>query len=120
MWRRAYGFTRRDLRGGSGTDVDAEHYDEVLGSSEFYIYIPPAGKLKGYEELRAFLRSEGCLVEYPGHSDLAPNKNYQVVAITQSGHLLADTALRRAHRWAHQRNFLHSFFQPLSPQNPAP
>ncbi len=120
MWRRAYGITRRDMRGGSGTEVDAKHFDEVLGSSEFYVYIPPSGKLKGYEEMRAFLKAEGCLVEYPGHSDLAPNKNYQVVAITQSGNLLSDAALRRAHRWAHQRNFLHSFFQPLTLRKPSP
>ena len=108
------------MRGGSGTEVDATHFDEVLGSSEFYVYVPPSGKLKGYEELRTFLKSEGCLVEYPGHSDLVPNKNYLVVAISQSGNLLSDASLRRAHRWAHQRNFLHSFFQPLTRAKPSP
>lgn len=113
MWRRDYGISRRDLRQGGGRDVDKEHFDEVLGSSEFYIYIPPGGKLKGYDEVRALLEAEGCLVEYPGYSDMVPNKSYSVVALSRGGQVMSDAALRRAHRWAHKRNFLHSFFRPL-------
>ena len=113
MWRQDWGVTRRDLRGGSGKDVEPQHYDEVLGSSEFYIYIPPNVKMKGYQELRAALEAEGCQVEYPGYSSMLPNKSYSVIAITQGGERLSDEALRRAHRWAHKRNFLHSFFKPF-------
>lgn len=69
--------------------------------------------MKGYPTLKASLEAEGCQVEYPGYSDLRPNESYSVVAITQNGEIVSDAALRKAHRWAHKRNFLHSFFRPL-------
>lgn len=113
MWRREYGMTRRDMRGGSGREVEPEHYDEVLGASEFYIYLHAGAKMKGYQELKAFLEAEGCQVEYPGYSSLLPNKSYTVIAITRDRQTISDAALRRAHRWAHHHNFLHSFFKPF-------
>ena len=119
MWWRDYGITRRDLRQGSGTDVEPEHYDEVLGSSEFFIYLTPNKKVKGYDTLKQFLESEGCEVEYPADSSLRPGPRYQVVKITKRGELLSTPSLRRAHKWAHQRNYLHHFFMPLN-RSPKP
>src|SRR5688572_26232400 len=111
-WRREFQVSRKDLRVGGGRDVGPEHYDEVLGSSEFYIYVPPNGKLKGYKDIRSIMEAEGCQVEYPGYSSMTPNERYSVVAITRGGLLIPDTAILRAHRWAHKRNFLHSFWRP--------
>jgi hypothetical protein len=49
MYRHDLNASRRDLRQGSGTDVDAFHIDEVLGSTQFYIYITHNKKAKGYK-----------------------------------------------------------------------
>ena len=43
---------------------------------------------------------------------LAALPGYQAVKITISGLLIPDPVIKRAHRWAHQRNYLHSFFKP--------
>jgi hypothetical protein len=101
------------MRQGGGTDVEPEHYDEVLGSSEFFIYVSPSGKLKGYDDLKKFLQAQGCDVQFPADSPLLPGPKYQAVMITKSGEILSPESLRRAHKWAHQRNFLHHFFRPL-------
>jgi hypothetical protein len=113
MWRQDFGVTRKNIRVGGGRDVEPEHYDEVLGSSEFCIYIPPNVRMKGYDDLKAFLEGQGCVVEYPGYSEYTPNKSYSVIAITMAGQRMSDAALRKAHRWAHKRNYLHSFFRPF-------
>ena len=52
MWNRGRGGNRKTLREGSGTNVEPEHYDDVLGSSEFYIYVAANKRLKGYDEFK--------------------------------------------------------------------
>ncbi len=121
MWWRGQGITRRDLRQGSGTDVEVEHYDEVLGSSEFYIYVAPNKRPKGYEALKKQLEAEGCDVVFPAESPLLPGKRYQAVKVTCKGEVIPDSSMLRAHRWAHRLNFLHHFFRPLlHPPKPSP
>ena len=121
MRQRDSRLTRRELRQGSGTDVENEHFDEVLGSSEFYIYVTPNKKAKGYDALKQYVESVGCEAEYPAVPQLVDlGDRYQAVKITKEGELIPSPVLRRAHRWAHQRNFLHSFFKPLfEPHNPS-
>lgn len=114
QWQR--GVTRRELRQGSGVDVDSEHIAEVLGSSEFYIYVPLNKRAKGLEALKQSLQTVGCAVEFPADSPLLPAEKYRAVKITNKGDEIPDPSLRRAHRWAHQRNLLHSFFKPTPKQ----
>ena len=113
MRQRGFGLTRRQLREGSEPSVEEEHYDEVLGSSEFYIYVTPNRKTKGYEALKSYLDAKGCQVEFTTESPIRMPERYQVIKVTYQGTLIPDSALRRVHRWAHGRNFLHSFFRPL-------
>jgi hypothetical protein len=117
MWRRDLGANRKTLRQGSGTDVEEAHYDEVLGSSEFYIYITPNKKPKGYLELKKSLESIGCKVEYPVGTVHKPGPGYQVIKITMNERTIPDEVLRQSHKWAHHRNFLHSFFRPIARPN---
>ena len=123
QWRRQQGLTRRDIRKGGGVegrDMGPEHYDEVLGSSEFFVYLTPNKAPKGYPDLKEYLESLGCTVEFPAQSALRPTERHQVVKITFQGLIIPDGGLRRAHRWAHQRNYLHHFFRPLiRPGGPA-
>ncbi len=112
MWNRGRGGNRRSLREGSGTNVEPEHYDEVLGSSEFFIYVAPNKRPKGYDGLRRAMEESGVAAEFPAESPHSPGPRYQAVKLTYQGRVIPDGALRRAHRWAHQRNFLHSFFKP--------
>ncbi len=113
MWRKDLGANRKTLREGSGKDVEKEHYDEVLGSSEFYIYISPNKKPKGYLELKKYLESLGAKVEYPVITDNKPSPGHQVIRITMDHTVMPDPVLLRSHKWAHHLNFLHSFFRPL-------
>ena len=106
-------FTRGELRQGGGHGTGDDHVDEVLGSTEFDIFITPNKRAKGYQTLSQFLESEGCQVTFPADSENRPGPRYQVVKITSYGKETSPSALRRAHRWAHQRNFLHSFFKPM-------
>ena len=110
---------RKKLREGSGLGTGDEHMDELLGSSELIIYITPNKRPKGYEALKQYLESEGCEVTFPANSPYRPGPKYQDVRITNKRKSIPPSNLRRAHSWAHQRNFLHSFFKPLS-QPPKP
>ncbi|MQF68736.1 hypothetical protein FIM12_00145 [SAR202 cluster bacterium AD-804-J14_MRT_500m] len=104
--------SRANLRLGSGIGSGMDHIHEILGCTEFEIYIAPNKRVKGYEALKDFLEAQGCDVIYPAQSHRLPAPRYQACKITNGGNENPETALRRAHRWAHQRNFLHSFFKP--------
>jgi hypothetical protein len=110
------GMTRAQLKTGSGkgADVADEHFHEMVGSRDFYIYVTPHIKPKGYESLKAFLVNEGCQVDVSDEAPMLPAKDYKAVKVTAGGKIIADNVLKRAHRWAHQRNYLHSFFKPLN------
>jgi hypothetical protein len=38
-------------------------------------------------------------------------KSYETIRITNRGEEIPTPLLRRAHGWAHQRNFLHMFYK---------
>ncbi len=108
-----YGYNRRQLRQGGGRGNGNDHLDELLGSTEFYIYQTPNRTVKGYEALRLYVESEGCEVIFT--ADAPPElSNYETMRITHKrGEKIPDAVVKRAHSWAHNRNFLHSFFKPL-------
>ena len=106
--------SRNELRQGGGRGTGDEHIDEVLGSTEFDIFIAPNKRVKGYPALRQSLETDRCHVTFPADSQYSPGPKYQVVKITNRDIEIPASALKRAHRWAHQRNFLHSFFKPMS------
>ena len=109
------GITKAQLRIGSGKGaaVADEHFYEVAGSRDFYVYVTPHSKAKGYKELKVALELDGCTVQVSESAPMLPGKGYKAVKITHGGAIIDDEALKRAHRWAHQRNYLHSFFKPL-------
>ena len=104
--------SRRELRQGGGRGTGDDHFDEVEGSTEFEIFLTPNKRAKGYEALKRFLESEGCHVAFPAGSSNLPGPRYQAVRVTSGDEEIPAAALRRGHRWAHQRNLLHSFFKP--------
>jgi len=109
------GISRSKLREGSGrgTDIADEHFFEVAGSKDFYIYVTPNRKAKGYDDLRDWLKELGYVVSVSDDAPMLPAKGYKAIKVTVAHGVISDDALKRAHRWAHQRNFLHSFFKPL-------
>ena len=108
-----FGLSRRQLREGSRVFVEPEHYDEVLGSSEFFVYVTPNKNTRGFESLKSYLQSLNCEVVVAEESPVQMPERYKVLKITSQGVIIPDGALRRIHKWAHSRNFLHSFFQPM-------
>ena len=111
---RERGFTRRDIRGGSGAgqEVASDHFDELVGSSEFYIYRHPNRKIKGYDGLKTYLESQGCEVIHLAEAPSMVGQGYETIRITMKGQVIPDPLLRRSHGWAHQRNLLHMFYKP--------
>lgn len=108
------GMTRAQLKigAGKGSEVAADHVHEVLGSRDFWIYVAPNSRPKGYEDLKTYLLNGGCEVAVSDTAPMLPAKGYKAIKVTHAGEILSDDVVRRAHRWAHQRNYLHSFFKP--------
>ena len=106
--------TRAELKVGSGrgADVADEHVWEVLGSRDFYIYVPPKAKVKGFSTLKSYLLEQGMELAVSDTAPMLPAPGYQAMKITARGLIIPDKVVKRSHRWAHQRNFLHSFFKP--------
>lgn len=111
MSMRDFGASRRERRQGgvSGVEVASEHFDEMVGSTEFNIYRHPNQKIKGYEALKTFLESQGCEVLHLGDAPAPVGRAYETMRVTIGGEQLPVPLLRRAHNWAHQRNLLHMF-----------
>ena len=105
--------SRRELRQGGGRGTGDDHVHEVVGSSEFEIFIPPNRRVKGYAELKAAVEHHGCAIEYPAQSKQAPGPRFTTIKITHGGRVAPAELIREAHQWAHHRNLLHSFFRPL-------
>ena len=107
------GFTRKDLRGGAGAgqDIASEHFDEMIGSTELYIYRHPNRKIRGYEALQQYLDSQGCEVVHATDSPNPVGHQYQTIRISNKGNEIPIPLLKRAHNWAHQRNLLHMFYK---------
>jgi len=107
---RRYGFTRREIRGGAGGGA-SEHFEEMIGSTEFYMYRHPNSKIKGYETLKLFSESQGCDVLYIAAGPTPVGKGFETVRITNNGREIPIPVLKRAHNWAHRRNLLHLFYK---------
>ena len=108
-----HGFTRQQLRQGGGRGTGNDHVDDLYGCTELYVYQTPNKKVTGYESLKMFIESEGCEVIFT--ADAPPELNgYETMRITQrQGDPIPQAVVKRTHSWAHQRNFLHSFFKPM-------
>jgi hypothetical protein len=113
MSLRDQGFTRRGIRGGSGAgeSVASEHFQEMVGSSELYIYRHPNRKIKGYEALKLLLEAEGCEVIHLTDAPSPVGQRFETIRITNKGREIPVPLLRRSHNWAHQRNLLHMFYK---------
>ena len=117
MSLRSHGVTRAQLRQGSqgpGGGNGDDHFDELMGSRDLTIYLAPNKKLKGYADLKTFVEGQGCQIGLVTGDRLLPGPAYKALKITPHDGLIPEAVLRRAHRWAHQRNYLHSFFKPLA------
>ena len=108
-----HGFNRRQLRQGGGRGNGSDHFEEMIGATELFVYQTPNKKPKGFESLKLFVAAAEC--ELNPTLDIPPElKNYEAFRIThRSGEKIPDPVLRRCHAWAHGRNFLHSFFKPM-------
>ena len=86
-----HGFTRQQIRQGGGRGNGNDHVDDLYGCTE----------------------SEGCEVIFT--ADAPPELNgYETMRITQrQGQPIPPAVVKRCHSWAHQRNYLHSFFKPM-------
>jgi len=110
------GASRRTLRASSHRGTGDNHLFELEGADRLTLFVAPYAKMKGYRDLKAQLEELGCQVAYPSTSPVVlrelPAPRYTAVNIEAPGGIPAE-ALRRAHRWAHKRDLLHSFFRPL-------
>ena len=113
MAMKNYGFTRRQLRegAGAGDSVAGEHFQELIGSTEFFIYRHPNRKIRGYEALKIYLESEGCEVLHLADSSAPLGPSYETIRITNKGGEIPVPSLRRSHNWAHQRHLPHMFYK---------
>ncbi len=117
MDTRAFGLNRAARRKGSnpqfgGSNAD-EHLHDLAGSSEFWVYLTPNKRLRGYDEFKQLVVSRGCSIGLADDAPVNPGKSYQQLKIgAPPGGLLPLEVVREAHRWAHRHNFLHSFYRP--------
>ena len=109
----SYGIGRDQLRQGGGRGNGNDHFDELVGSVEFYVYQTPGRRVKGFDSLKLYAEGEGCELLYT--ADAPPElADYETLRIThRRAEPIPDAVLKRAHSWAHRNNFLHSFFKPL-------
>ena len=113
-----YGIGRDQLRQGGGRGNGNDHFDELVGSTEFYVYQTPGRRVKGFDSLKLYAEAEGCELLYTAE---APPElsDHETLRITNPGGPgrravpIPDAVLKRAHSWAHRNNFLHSFFKPM-------
>ena len=113
MAMRNYRFTRREIREGSGSEegIATEHFDEMIGSIEFFVYRHPNRKMKGYEALKLHLESQGCEVIHTTDTPTPIGNRFETLRITNKGGQIPTPLLKRAHNWAHQRDLLHMFYK---------
>ena len=113
---RDLGTTRRQRRQGAGGGA-ADHFDEMIGSTELNIFRPQNANIRGFEPLKASLDSEGCDTAYMADAPNPVGKGYETIRITNKDQQIPVHVLRRAHNWAHRRNLLHLFRKPgVSPR----
>ena len=103
---------RKQVREGGGGGANL-HFDEMIGSYELNIYRHRNNKIRGLDNLEQFLQSQGCQTVYISDVPAPVGPGYDTIRVT-CGHreTIPVEALRRAHSWAHRRNFLHMFRKP--------
>ena len=108
-----YGIGRDQIRQGGGRGNGNDHFDELVGSTEFYVYQTPGRRVKGFDNFKLYAEAEGCELLYT--ADAPPElADYETLRIThRRAEPIPDAVLKRAHSWAHRNNFLHSFFKPM-------
>ncbi len=108
-----HGINRRQIRQGGGRGSGDDHVDAMFGSTELYIYQTPNTRPKGFESLKSYLEAQDCEVLFT--TDGPPElSRYETVRVTRrDSEEIPDAAVKRAHSWAHRRNYLHSFFKPM-------
>ena len=113
MSLRDHGFGRRNLRQGGGRGTGDDHVDSLYGSTELFIYQTPNTTPKGYETFKAFLEAQDCEI-INTHESPPELSRHETLRITHhKDEPIPIAVVKRAHRWAHQRNYLHSFFRPM-------
>ena len=113
-----YGIGRDQLRQGGGRGNGNDHFDELVGSTEFYVYQTPGRRVKGFDSLKLYAEAEGCELLYTAEAppELADHETLRITNPGGPGRRavpIPDAVLKRAHSWAHRNNFLHSFFKPM-------
>ena len=113
MSLRNFGFGRDQLRQGGGRGNGNDHFDELVGATELFIYQTPNRRAKGFDSLKLYLEANECELIFT--VDAPPElRDYETMRIThKGGEAIPSAVLRRSHSWAHGRNFLHSFFKPM-------
>jgi len=116
MMQKWGGKSRNALRKTSNRGTGDDHIFQLEGAQRLSIFIPPNSRIRGYKELSTHLESYGCTITYPSKSlevlRELPTASFTAINI-ESKEGIEIEALQMAHRWAHQRNLLHSFFIPL-------
>ncbi|MCY3597488.1 MAG: hypothetical protein OXG71_08665, partial [Rhodospirillales bacterium] len=59
-----YGIGRDQIRQGGGRGNGNDHFDELVGSTEFYVYQTPGRRVKGFDSLKLYAEAEGCELLY--------------------------------------------------------
>ena len=77
----SYGIGRDQLRQGGGRGNGNDHFDELVGSVEFYVYQTPGRRVKGFDSLKLYAEGEGCELLYT--ADAPPElADYETLRIT--------------------------------------
>ena len=113
MSLRDHGFGRRSLRQGGGRGIGDDHVDGLFGSIELSIYQTPNTRPKGFETLKAFVEAQDCELVFTHESPPELSRHETLRIKNNKGQPIPLAVVKRAHRWAHQRNYLHSFFRPM-------
>lgn len=116
MRMRKHRISRAQLRQGSQGDWGGngdEHFPDLLGSGSLTVYLAPGRKTAGLPQLTALAAEHGCVAAIVEHDPNLPGDGYRALRFTKADALLPEEVLRSVHRWAHRRNFVHSFFKPF-------
>ena len=113
MSLRDHGFGRKSLREGGGRGTGDDHVDGLFGSIELSIYQTPNTRPKGFETLKTFVESQDCELVFTHESPPELSRHETLRITNNKDEPIPLAVVKRAHRWAHQRNYLHSFFRPM-------
>jgi|SRR5512133_1815604 hypothetical protein len=97
----------------SGRSNADQHFHELVGSSGFWIYLPPNTQFADYTQLKEQVETTGCTIGWALDAPVDLGRAYTALKVApRLATLIPEDALRLAHRWAHNHDLLHSFFKP--------